>query len=116
MLEMTIQVPDSLAEELKSVQDRLPEVLAYGLDRLSPLPNEVYQYVLTFMASNPSREELLNFEPTAAMQARVSLLLEKNRADTLSVTESKELDEYLRINHLLTMLKARALPYLTHNR
>lgn len=29
------------------------------------------------------------------------------------MVESKELDEYVRINHLITMLKARALPYLT---
>ncbi len=113
MLEMTIQVPDPLAEELVSVQDRLPEVLAYGLQQLSPLPSEIYQYILEFMVSQPSREDLLDFGPTPAMQARVSVLLEKNRAGELSVAESKELDEYVRINHLITMLKARALPYLT---
>lgn len=113
MLEMTIQVPEPLAEELASVQDRLPEVLAYGLQQLSPLPSAVYQYILEFMVSQPSQEEVLDFGPTAAMQARVSALLEKNRVDELTVAESKELDEYVRINHLITLLKARALPYLT---
>jgi hypothetical protein len=113
MLEMTIQVPEPLAKELVSVQGRLPEVLAYGLQQLSPLPGEIYQYILEFMVSQPSHEELLNFGPTPTMQARVSMLLEKNRVDKLSTAESKELDEYMRINHLITMLKARALPYLT---
>ena len=113
MLEMTIQVPEPLAEELVAVQDRLPEVLAYGLQQLSPLPSAVYQYILEFMVSQPSQEDLLNFGPTAAMQARVSALLEKNRSDELTIAESKELDEYVRINHLITMLKAHALPYLT---
>ncbi|MCB0060844.1 MAG: hypothetical protein KDE19_01970 [Caldilineaceae bacterium] len=42
MLEMTIQVPEPLAEELSSQRERLPEVLAYGLQQLSPLPNEIY--------------------------------------------------------------------------
>ncbi|MEZ4866961.1 MAG: hypothetical protein R3C14_36905 [Caldilineaceae bacterium] len=110
MLEMTIQVPEPLAEELVAVQDRLPEVLAYGLQQLSPLPGEIYQYILEFMVSRPSQEELLRFAPTPAMQARVSFLLEKNRSGELAVAESKELDEYMRINHLITMLKARGLP------
>ncbi|MCB9136867.1 MAG: hypothetical protein H6642_00810 [Caldilineaceae bacterium] len=115
MLEMTIRVSDSLAEELGSAEDRMPEILAYGLGILSPLPGEVYQYILEFLTSAPSQEEVVNFEPNAAMQARVTLLLEKNRTDTLSAVETKELDEYMRINHLVTMLKARALPYLVRD-
>jgi hypothetical protein len=47
------------------------------------------------------------------MQARVDQLLERNRGGTISTVESQELDEYVRINHLITMLKARALPFLT---
>ncbi len=113
MLEMTIQVPEPLAAELAAKGDRLPEVLAYGLQQLSPLPNEIYQYVLEFLVSQPSAAELLDFGPTPSMQARVNELLERNQAGTLPAAESKELDEYVRINHLITMLKARALPYLT---
>lgn len=112
MTEMTIQVPEPLAQELVSVGDRLPEVLAYGLERLSPLPSEIYQYILEFMISQPSAEEVMQFGPTDAMQARASALLEKNRNGALSNAESSELDEYMRINHLITMLKAQALPYL----
>lgn len=113
MLEVTIQVPEPMAAELSAVRDRLPEVLAYGLRQLSAVPNEVYQYVLEFLISQPSPEDSWKFEPTPEMQARVSDLLEKNRTDTLTVSETKELDEYVRINHLVTMIKARALPYLT---
>ena len=39
MVQMTIEVPEALAERLAAVQERLPEVLAHGLDILSPLPN-----------------------------------------------------------------------------
>lgn len=93
--------------------ERLPEVLAYGLRQLSPLPNETYQYILEFLVSQPSPVDVMHFGPTPAMQARVTELLEKNRSGILSTGESAELDEYVRINHLITMLKARALPYLT---
>lgn len=113
MLEMTIQVPEPLAAELMAKNDRLPEVLAYGLRQLPPLPNETYQYILEFLVSRPSPAEGLHFGPTPSMQERATELLEKNRAGTLTAIESKELDEYVRINHLITMLKARALPYLT---
>lgn len=113
MLEMTIQVPEPLAAELMTKGDRLSEVLAYGLQQLPPLPNETYQYILEFLVSQPSAAEVLHFGATPTMQARVTELLEQNRTGTLTVVESKELDEYVRINHLITMLKARALPYLT---
>jgi hypothetical protein len=113
MLEMTIQVPEPLAAELVAQGDRLPEVLAYGLQRLPPLPNEIYQYILEFLVGQPSSAEVVRFGPTPAMQARVDELLEKNRAGTLTAADTKELDEYMRINHLITLLKARALPNLT---
>jgi len=113
MLEVTIQVPERLAAEISSLQDRLPEVLAYGLRQIPPLPNEVYQYILGFLASQPSPEEIFSFSPTPIMQNRTSQLLEKNRLATLTVIENKELDEYVRINHLVTLLKARVLPYAT---
>jgi len=112
MIKMTIQVPESLAERVSAVRERLPEVLAYGLEELSPLPNEVYRHILEFLISQPTPDEIVNFGPTATMQERVSELLEKNRAGNLTTAESDELDEYMRINHFITMLKARTLPYL----
>ncbi len=112
MVEMTIRVPERLAERVTAVQERLPELLEHGLGELSPLPNEVYRYILEFLVSQPTSEEILNFEPTPDMQKRANKLLEKNRAGQLTPAEEKELDEYLRINHLVTMLKARAISFL----
>jgi hypothetical protein len=112
MIEITLEVPEALAEQLSAVRDRLPEVLAHGLNQLSPLPNEVYRYILEFLASNPSPETILNFRPTLQMQERISELLEKNQEDRLTSAESAELDEYVRINDLLSLLKARTLKAL----
>jgi hypothetical protein len=112
MAQITIEVPEALAEQLSSVRARLPEVLAHGLNQLSPVPNEVYRHILEFLASNPSPEAIVNFRPTSKMQARISELLEKNREGQLTPAESTELDEYVHINNLISLLKARTFKLL----
>jgi hypothetical protein len=112
MVEMTIQVPNALAERLQAERARLPEVLALGLNDLSPVPNSVYRYILDFLISRPSPEAVVNFSPAPEMQTHVSELLKKSRADQLTSAEAGELDEYIRIDHLITLLKAHALPFL----
>ena len=109
MVEITIAVPEALAEQLAAVRDRLPEVLARGLPEAAPAANEVYRYVLTFLATSPSPEDILNFVLTAAMQDRASALLDKQRTGQLTPREMAELDEYTHIDSLVSMLKARAL-------
>jgi hypothetical protein len=112
MVQMTIEVPEALAERLAAVRERLPEVLEHGLDTLSPLPNEVYRGLLDFLTSNPSPEAVLNFRPTPQMQERISALLEKNRITQLTPAEAAELDEYERINRFVRKFKIRALKEL----
>ncbi|MBI4674057.1 MAG: hypothetical protein HY741_20615 [Chloroflexi bacterium] len=111
MIEITIQVPELLAERLEQARTRLPEVLALGLQELSPLPAQVYRYILEFLASDPTRDEILQFGPTTEMRTRANMLLDKERSAGLTTAEAQELDEYVRIDHLVTMLKARTLPY-----
>jgi hypothetical protein len=112
MVQITIEVPESLAVRLAAVRERLPEILAHGLDILSPLPNEIYRALLEFLTSNPSPEAVLQFRPTPQIQERISALLEKNRLTQLTPAESAELDEYERINRLVRKLKIRALKEL----
>jgi hypothetical protein len=112
MAQVTIEIPDPLAERLASVKDRLPELLARELEPLPPPSNEVYRYILEFLTTNPSPDAILHFSLTPAMQERASDLLEKNRSDQLTPAESAELDEYVHINDLVSLLKARALKNL----
>ena len=107
MAQITIEVSEELARKLAPMRDRLPEVLARGLDESSLSLNEVYRYVLEFLASNPSPEAILSFKMTPAMQERISDLLEKNRSGQLTPAESTELDEYVRIDNLVSLLKTR---------
>ena len=112
MVQITIDIPEALAERLAAVRDRLPEVLAHGLDTLSPIPNEIYRSVLAFLASNPPPDAVLHFSPTSHMEARIRTLLEKHRAEQLTPAEAEELDEYSRIDNLIALLKAQAFQSL----
>lgn len=110
MATLTIEIPDTLAEKLSPHKERMDEIVGLGLKELSPLPNRVYRYILTFLAANPSAEEIVNFRPSAEMQERLGLLLERCKTESLTAAEQAELDEYERIEHLMILLKTRALP------
>ncbi len=111
MAKITLEIPDELSEQLAQIGDRLPELLALSLQQ-PPLPARIYQYILNFLASEPTPKEILAFRPTAEMQSRLQILLNRNQAGEITTTEQKELDEYERIENLMVMLKAGNLPYL----
>lgn len=110
MATLTIEVPDLLVEKLSPHSERIDEILGLGLGELSPLPNRVYRYILTFLAGNPTNEDIIKFRPSPEMQERLRSLLGREKTETLTVAEQAELDEYERIEHLLILLKTRSLP------
>jgi hypothetical protein len=112
MTTITLDVPDSLAEQLTQLGDRLPEILLVGLREATPLPAHIYRYILDFLISGPTPEQMAAFQPTPEMQLRLEALLARSRAGQLTPTEATELDEYERIEHLIVMLKAGNLPHL----
>lgn len=109
MTTMTIQVPDELSEQLKHRGEQVPELLALGLQK-SPLPAQVYRYVLDFIASDPTPEQVAAFEPTPEMRARLRTLLARERVNELTPLEKAELDGYEQIEHIVVILKAGNLP------
>lgn len=109
MVEVTIQVPESLAEKIAENRERIPEILALAFKELPPLPNEVYRMVMEFLASNPSPEAILDFDLTPSMRERATALVQKDRASQTSNAETAELDEYVRIDNILSTLKTGAL-------
>lgn len=109
---ITIEVPEELGERLSQIGDRLPELLALSLQQPA-LPAHIYHYILNFLASNPTPEQIAAFGPTPVMQERLRLLLERNKAGELTIAEQNELDEYEKIEHLVILLKAGCLPYLS---
>jgi hypothetical protein len=64
--------------------------------------------ILELLATLPSPEEVLAIRASAALQDRVSALLEKNRTDGLSPAEEEEWQRYQYVEHLVQLAKARA--------
>ncbi|MFN8488261.1 MAG: hypothetical protein U0350_11750 [Caldilineaceae bacterium] len=110
MTTITLEVPDELAQAIHPVKDRLPEILALGMERLPPAPASVYRYILAFLANAPTAQEIANFRPTSAMEERLRTLLQRERIGELSDVEIQELDEYEQIEHFIIMLKSGHLP------
>lgn len=73
----------------------------------------IYRYILNFLASNPTPQQIAAFSPTPEMQERLRTLLLRERSGELTTIERVELDEYEQIEHLVIMLKAGNLPNLT---
>ena len=67
----------------------------------------VYDEVIDFIAGT-SPEKVIAFRPSAKMQERVSMLIFKEKNASLTHAEKSELDNYLVIEHLMRMAKARA--------
>lgn len=111
MSTITIEVPDELSERLSYEKARLPELLAQSLHQ-PPLSAKTYRYVLDFLASDPTPEQIAAFGPTPEMSERVKILLARERANEITPTEKAELDDYEHLEHLMVMAKAGSLPYL----
>ena len=71
-----------------------------------------YEQVLDFLSKSPSAQELIDFRPTPAAQAHFSELLELNRDRVLSPQEGEELDHYVQIERMISLLKAKALRHI----
>ncbi len=112
MPKITIEVPEELSVALTQFGDRLPELLALSLQQPA-LPSHIYRYILNFLVSNPTPEQIADFRPTPEMQERLHTLLRGSKSGELTPTDQKELDEYEQIEHLVIMLKAGSLPYIT---
>ena len=63
--------------------------------------------IANFLASCPSREQLLSYHPPAEVQERVRELLEKSKAGRLAADQQWELDQFEHAEMLLQLIKAR---------
>jgi hypothetical protein len=125
MAQLTIQVPDELANRLQPILHRLPELLAQLIETHTPetliltnssdTPN-TYTEVLDFLIKQPTPEEIAKFKVSNQAQTRLEELLEKNRMGTISAAENSELDIYEQLDQLIILLKARAYSVIKNDK
>ena len=75
---------------------------------VTPPMSRAYGEIVDLLAAGPSTRPLVQFRPSPQAQDRVSVLLDKNRAGTLTPEEGAELDQYAHVEHLMRLVKARA--------
>jgi hypothetical protein len=64
--------------------------------------------ILDFLASTPTPEQIVNYQPSKPAQGRMRALLNKKYQDGLTAEEQAEFEEYAHINHFMSRLKSRA--------
>ena len=68
----------------------------------------LFEEITDFLASAPTKEQIVAFAPSEMLDQRLHELLEKNGLGEITPSEREELDEFLRMNHLLKMIKLKA--------
>ncbi len=116
MATITLEVPDDLVAKINPdvFPALLREFVTVRAAKLSTAvnvgvdPQPIYRELLDFLASNPTREQLMAYKISAVAQNRLEDLLYKNREETLSAEERAELETYFRLSDWVALLKARA--------
>ena len=108
MVEMTVTVPDRLADRLRPMTAWLPTVLELSLQGFQTPATQTVTEIITFLADAPTPEQVMAFMVSERAQARLERLLVLNQAGLLSQVEQDELDELEQIEHVMVLLKAQA--------
>jgi hypothetical protein len=79
-----------------------------------PIPTtRAYEEIINFLAAGVTPQSLIDFQPSETVKERVAHLIFREKTDGLTTEEKTELDQYLLLEHLLRLAKARAHQYLS---
>ncbi len=67
-----------------------------------------YEEFVDFIAGGTTPQGVIDFRPSDAVKARVAELIRRQKATSLSSDETAELSQYLQMEHLMRLAKARA--------
>jgi hypothetical protein len=67
-----------------------------------------YEELVDFIASGSTSQDVSRFQPSPETKFRVEVLIRKEKSVGLLPEESAELNDYLQLEHLMRMAKARA--------
>ena len=71
-----------------------------------------YEEIINFIAAGTTPSRLIAFQPSEEVKARVVDLIHRDKTTGLSSEESSELNQYLQLEHLMRLAKARARAHL----
>lgn len=71
-------------------------------------PKTLLDEITDFLNSDPSPQQVIDYRLPERLEQRALELLELNREDRLTTEDRAEMDEFMHVDHLMTMLKAKA--------
>ena len=73
---------------------------------------KAYEEIVEFIAAGISSEDVARFQASDEVKERVADLIHREKTTCLSRDEKAELDQYLQLEHIMRLAKARARLYL----
>ena len=67
-----------------------------------------YDEIIDFIAAGTTPGAVVAFRPSDSVQQRVAELVERSKDGSISSEEQSELEDYLQLEHIMIMAKARA--------
>jgi arsenate reductase-like glutaredoxin family protein len=123
MTQITIDIPDELAQRLAPFQSQFSDLFTSliatrllgqnTIDSSAPTSaltstSGTYQEILDFLIDRPTSAQIINFKVSEASQSRLQTLLAKNREAALTAAETAEIDLYEQLDTLIGFLNIRA--------
>jgi hypothetical protein len=124
MAQLTIEIPDELAQRLAPYKNQISEIFANLVNTSSLLENltdkldlsgtpsrtelPTYLEIIDFLVNRPTSEQIAKFKVSERSQVRLRELLQKNRDANLVSSEIAELNLYEQLDTLMAMIKVRA--------
>ena len=114
-----LELPDELYQKFKlrsqqtnrSVEEELLTAFALDLPVLPTIETrelQAHNEVLDFLSRGPSATEIVQFQLSEEVRKQAQTLLAKERTQSLTITETKELDFYVELGDFLGILRAKA--------
>ena len=73
----------------------------------------VYTEFIDFIATGTTPNTIISFRPSDAVKERVADLIHREKTTGLSDDETAELNQYMQLEHIMRLAKARARQHLT---
>ena len=116
MVEIKMQITNSLAQRLQPMYDWLSTVLELSLVRFKTPAVQTASEIIDFLATGPTPDAVMAFHVSDRAQERLRHLLAINEAGLASEAEQAELDEIEQIEHIMVLLKAQTQEKLSQAR
>jgi hypothetical protein len=109
MVELTLQISNSLAQKIQSFGAWSETVLELNLTEFkSGSVKSAKENLLKFLCKNPPTEDVLAYYVSEKHQERLDFLQDLNGENTIDEKQRQELSEWRKFNRIATMLKVKA--------